>query len=405
MIGLRLALAGLIATTAAAGGGVGSAPPDPVQVVRVSQSGGFTEEARAAIAEAAWITGSESTVLHRVTIRLLAVNRGLTAVQTAPAGFGYPMLTTAADPAATAHQLEVRRTLVEGEMVMGELAAELRGARVGDVATLEGLNGELIEVTIGAIVPDRDLGWSEIWIDTHLAAELGVDRPQAILLWGESPARTASLVRHLGGDPSIRVSYGSGGAPPLDPVLPVAAVKERFGEFAIRPGSGDSVQVDPEWRDRWIVNVDFPLVGPTRCHRLAVPYVRGALAEVEAAGLADLLSRDDFQLAGGCWVPRFNRGGDPGFSLSRHAWGAAIDFNPSNNQYGAEPTMPAAIVDIFRRWGFSWGGTWTVPDGMHFEWVRYPDRYSVVCSTLTVVPEDGSVEAGWAVAPRESGCP
>jgi hypothetical protein len=403
MIGLRLALVGLIATTAAAGSG--TVPPDPGQVVRVSQSGGFTDEARAAIAEAAWITGSHATVLHRVTIRLLAVTRGPTPVQTAPAGFGYPLLTTAADPAATAHSLEVRRALMKGELVMGEVAAGLRGAQVGDIATLEGLTSQPREVAIGAIVPDRDLGWSEIWIATDLATELAIDRPQAILLWGPPASRTAALVRHLVDDSSIRVSYGQGGTPPLDPVLPVAAVKERFGEFAIRPGSGDSVQVDQEWRDRWIVDVDFPLVGPTRCHRLAVPYIRGALAEVEAAGLADLLSRDDFQLAGGCWVPRFNRGGDPGFSLSRHAWGAAIDFNPSDNQYGAEPTMPAAIVDIFRRWGFSWGGTWTVPDGMHFEWVRYPERYSVVCSTLTVVPEDGSVEGGWAVAPREGGCP
>ena len=27
------------------------------------------------------------------------------------------------------------------------------------------------------------------------------------------------------------------------------------------------------------------------------------------------------------------------------------------------------------RWsaaGFTWGGRWVVPDGMHFEWVRFP---------------------------------
>jgi hypothetical protein len=187
-------------------------------------------------------------------------------------------------------------------------------------------------------------------------------------------------------------------------VLSVAEVKERFGEFAIRPGTGDSVLVDPAWRDRWIVPVDFPLVGPTRCHRLMVPYVRGALSEIEAGGMAELLSRDDFQLAGGCWVPRFNRGGDPGYSLSRHAWGAAIDFNPSTNQYGAVPTLAPEVVDVFRRWGFSWGGTWTVPDGMHFEWVRFPERYAVSCSELALVPEVAPLE-GWTVTPRVTSCP
>jgi hypothetical protein len=30
--------------------------------------------------------------------------------------------------------------------------------------------------------------------------------------------------------------------------------------------------------------------------------------------------------------------------------------------------MDPRIVDIFRRWGFAWGGTWVRPDGMHFEY-------------------------------------
>ncbi len=404
MIGLRLAVAGLIATTAAAGAGVGGGG-DPAGVVRVSQSGGFTDEARAAIAEAAWITEAQTTVLHRVTIRLLQVARNGTLVQSAPPGFGFPMLTTAADPSASVHAPAVGSALAAGEMVMGEIAAVLRGARVRDVARLEGLNGEVREVPIGVIVPDRDLFWSEIWISTETAAALGIDRPQTVLMWGGSVTRTAALVRLLADDPSVRVYSGEPLDPPLDPVLPVAEVKQRFGEFAIRAGSGDAVLVDPAWRDRWIVTVDFPLVGTTRCHRLVVPYVRGALAEIESAGLAGELSRQDFQFAGGCWVPRFNRGGDPGFSLSRHAWGAALDFNPSTNRYGAEPTMTEAVTAIFRRWGFSWGGTWTIPDGMHFEWIRYPDRYRVMCSDLTVVAETAESDSGWTVAPRQGGCP
>jgi hypothetical protein len=59
-------------------------------------------------------------------------------------------------------------------------------------------------------------------------------------------------------------------------------------------------------------------------------------------------------------------------TLSRHSWGAAIDINPSTNAFGATPTMDEDIVEIFRRNGFAWGGTWLVPDGMHFEYVAEP---------------------------------
>jgi hypothetical protein len=401
MILARWLLVGILATTAAASGD----PPgtvDSSEVVRVTRSGGLNPAAWEAISEAAWITRAETTVVDRVTIRLLSISRGGTQIQGAPAGFGYPMLTSAADPKAPVHDPAIRRALAGGEAVIGELTASIRGAREGDLVRLEGLNGVVLEIAIGAVVPDADLGWSEIWLADQTAQSLGIDRPQAVLLWGDSPSVIAATVGRLSQDQALRISYGVGAHPDPDPVLSVAEVKQRFGEFAVRAGSGDSVQVDPAWRDRFIVSVDLPLVGVTRCNRLVVPYIRGALAEVEGAGLAGALSRDDFQLAGGCWVPRFNRGGDPGYSLSRHAWGTAIDFNPSTNRYGEVPTMPAAIVDIFRRWGFSWGGTWTTPDGMHFEWVRLPLRYTVSCSALTMVRESPS---GWNLATRQHGCP
>jgi len=399
-----LLLVALLATTAVAGGG--PTGPSSSTVVRVTQSGGLTPETQAAASEAAWITGAESTVLHRVTVRMLEVFRGDTTVQSAPAGFGYPMLTTAADPSALALNVTVRRALARGELVMGQLAAEIRGAREGDVARIEGLNGVVTDLVIGAIVPDQDLGWSEIWLSASVGTLLGIDRPQAVLLWGGNSGQTAMLVREFAADNSVRVSVsGRGRRSDLDPVLPVAVVKQRFGEFSVRPAAGDAVLVDPAWREEWIVSVDFPLVGVTRCHRMVVPYVRGALAEVEALGLAEHLDRGDFQLAGGCWNARFNRGGDPGFSLSRHSWGTAIDFNPSTNRYGDEPTLPLEVVEVFRRWGFSWGGTWTVPDGMHFEWVRLPSEYSVGCSSLVMNEVSQTAVAGWSIEPRAAGCP
>jgi len=63
---------------------------------------------------------------------------------------------------------------------------------------------------------------------------------------------------------------------------------------------------------------------------------------------------------------------------SMHAYGAAIDLNLAVSNYwlwdspkGApvwRNRMPGAIVDIFERHGFIWGGRWYHYDTMHFEY-------------------------------------
>ncbi len=59
---------------------------------------------------------------------------------------------------------------------------------------------------------------------------------------------------------------------------------------------------------------------------------------------------------------------------SMHAWGAAIDLNTQFSDYwlwsrgGYRNRMPMAIVEIFERHGFIWGGKWGHFDTMHFEY-------------------------------------
>ena len=51
-------------------------------------------------------------------------------------------------------------------------------------------------------------------------------------------------------------------------------------------------------------------------------------------------------------------------------YGAALDFDAPWNRLGDEPTMHPLIVRVFTRRGWTWGGKWKRPDGMHFQWGR-----------------------------------
>jgi hypothetical protein len=393
---LGLTIPGLAASTAD-----GLTPDPSPTVIDIRRSGGFDQETLSLIDELVWLQRGRSTVVDRLTLRLWKVSRSGEIVQQAPDGFGYPLLVGAVNSAAPILDPTVAAALERGEAVMGEITAAIRGAQVGDEIDLEPVGGGSQSLRIGAIVPDERLSWSEVWVSKETATGLGLDRPFSVIVWADQILPLTESLRAALRDPAIRVITDTD---PLlsDPVLPFALVKQRFGEFAIRPADGDEVEIEQSWIDRSIVTVDLPAVGLFQCHRMVVPYVRAALAEVDRSGLTSMLDPTDFQLAGGCFNPRFNRGGDPGFSLSRHAWGIAVDFNPSSNQYGSEPTMPAAIVDIFRGWGFSWGGTWAVPDGMHFEWQTLPTAFPTSCAHLSLAPL--TTEGFWYLRPAHVAC-
>lgn len=54
--------------------------------------------------------------------------------------------------------------------------------------------------------------------------------------------------------------------------------------------------------------------------------------------------------------------------MSRHAWGVAVDLNYPANVRGRSPGQDPRLVEAFERYGFTWGGTWLIPDPAHFEW-------------------------------------
>ena len=158
--------------------------------------------------------------------------------------------------------------------------------------------------------------------------------------------------------------------PAANPVafLTGSRAAQAFGAFSYRYFADGTIQPDAGWVRGNIATADVPVLGRVTCHRIMLEQLRGALAEVEARGLAGSLHTYD-----GCYVPRFIER-NPGGSISLHTWGIAIDLDAATNYRGIRGTMDPQVVEIFKRWGFRWGGDWKYTDPMHFELGAVLDR-------------------------------
>ena len=100
------------------------------------------------------------------------------------------------------------------------------------------------------------------------------------------------------------------------------------------------------------------------CNRDLVTPLTKAFENIHNRGLGEQIKTWD-----GCFQIRRKRGGG---TPSLHSWGLAVDINAAWNGFGKKPAMGAELVKAFTDAGFDWGGTWTKPDGMHFQLARFP---------------------------------
>jgi hypothetical protein len=150
---------------------------------------------------------------------------------------------------------------------------------------------------------------------------------------------------------------------PHTAVLTGTSAAEAVGSFSYTPLADGRVVPDSRWVAANIRTEQVPILGEVTCHRVMLPQLRSALAEVVQRGLADKIHRDEFA---GCYYPRFIAR-DPAKGLSLHSWGIAVDLNVPGNQRGTVGEMDRQVVAIFKKWGFAWGGDWSYTDPMHFE--------------------------------------
>lgn len=347
-------------------------PSDPTMALW--QSGGLQDEVAERAVAAVQELGGIASVNHTGTVAVLAVHRRGAWVDGATPGWQIPFTARAIDPAVAAQFVggDVVGALGRGEIVLSRTTADLRGARPGDDIAFIGWDGVVHWRRVGAVVSDRRVASTEIVFSIADARRFGFDRQSSVWIAGVADVDSLEVAFETIAAEHTFVRW-SGSWDPANPdsVLSTIRLKELLGEFEYRLADGVSIEMEPAWVSANIVLQEVPIIGRLRCHRRVLVDLVAALVEVEEAGLASLIDANDSRRIGGCWVPRRIRGSSGG-AVSRHAWGLAIDINPSTNRWGTTPTMDSRIVDIFRSHGFAWGGTWTRPDGMHFEWIGGP---------------------------------
>jgi len=292
-----------------------------------------------------------------------------------PAGLALPVEVAAVKPASYRRfvppaERAAIEALADGGALVSRTAAALRGIGAG-----ARLRFGAVALTVTGVVDDELVGAHELVVSFSTGARLGITRSRYLLVAPRPEAERRAVEEGLRRSlpPGARVRVRGPGETPVfrhgDAVLPPLRLKELFGEFAAGPLPGGMLRIDPRWVERNIRTARVPVLGPVTCHRAIVPALRSALQELERRGLDDLIDPGDY---GGCYSPRFIARSE-GAGISHHAWGIAFDVNVSQNPLGREPRMDPRVVEVLERRGFTWGGRWLVPDGMHFEFLRFAE--------------------------------
>ena len=255
---------------------------------------------------------------------------------------------------------ESAQAIRDNKIVISELTASRYELNVGDYVNLVGLNSETIPIEVGKVIKDSKIGWFEGVVNKDLGFKLGIYRNIQAIIWDSHINENFLIELHKNINyRKVKLTFRENRIN-KNWVLPTALVKEMFGDFQIKERDGVWITTEPKWREENIQNKRMPILGITRCHRLMWEPLEGALNQILEEGLEEYLSIEEWRSSGGCYAPRRINRFDAGGSISRHAWGIAIDINTTSG-------YPPRVVEIFNDWGFAWGGTWTSPDEMHFE--------------------------------------
>ena len=224
-----------------------------------------------------------------------------------------PIDAFAVDPAAyttfipAAYRDVVTRTLADGRAVLGTTSAAVRRLGVGGQLRFGG-----VAITVGAVVPDAVVGWSEMLVSREEGARLGVVDDRYLLARSattQSDAAFLGLLQPLlpHGVP-VRVAapgevryvrVASGSTPPV-------VLKDVFGEFAAYPDAAEPIAAHRPRVDRCSPgDADRSGAGPRDVQPGLLPRARSAMGEFQRKGLGSLVKRN-----AGCYNPELLAGQD-----------------------------------------------------------------------------------------------
>ena len=336
---------------------------DNYDVITISQSGSLFYSVTNEILESVENLNSNVTFIGRANVGLESVESSngeskLSSLENYL--YSVSIKTIASSKVDYFYSDEVSKVIKDNKLVVSNLTAERYGLSVNDKLSLIGLNSAPVDIEVGMILKDSELGWFEGVVNKQVGFELGIYRNIQAIVWDTKINENHFIELHKNIKyKKVKFSFRES-KPNKNWVLPTALVKEMFGDFQIKERDGTWITTEPSWREKNIQVKRMPILGNTRCHRLMWEPLEGALNQILDEGLANTLSLQDFKKSGGCYAPRRINRFDAGGSISRHAWGIAIDINTKSSYH-------PRVVEIFNSWGFAWGGTWTSPDEMHFE--------------------------------------
>jgi len=371
---------------------------DGPDLVTVYDIGDVDADVVSSAQRAAISVGGKALAGRSGSLGMRGITRSGATVYGPPAGWLSPMVFSAL-PAPAAKGVwgdEVASLLTSTSVVMNQLTATTMSVAVGDVVQMQAADGNVVALNVAAVKPYGQIGGADIVMSPEAATRLGATSDTRVVIWGfdsrdELDNALASVGLETRRDTKIARSWD-----PTDPddTISTARLRDKIGDAWYRFQSDGGIEMHPNWISRnltpGLVTLNPTIPVRARCQVKVAPGIQAALAEVQAAGLANTIDVADTNRYGGCWNPRFSRtSGQIGF-LSRHAYGEAIDINVSTNCQGCTPTIDCRVVRIFRRNGFAWGGNFRRPDGMHFEWVgerrdqiSYPSKY---CPNIVNAP-------------------
>lgn len=392
--------------------------PVASDVVSVYNSSELRPDVANAAVAAARQAGATIAFGRSASVGMVGLYRGSAPVQLPQPGFSFPMGTTVLPPEAVGAAMgrDVSALLASDALVMGATTAGLRSAQAGDVLQLVASGGGAVAFRIAAVLADARLGGTELLMSPQAADRLGITDLSRALLW--NPSSQAAMDAALAGNglvsTSIRIRR-SWDPPDPDDTIGMARTKTLLGEFTYRVNADGSVSQNDAWvaaslpGGRVTLNDSIPI--SARCHNVIEPALRAALADIAAAGLGATIDVANANSYGGCHLARFNRltpDSSLGF-LSRHSWGMALDTNTLGSCQGCAPpdfaTRPGGCttVQIFRKYGFAWGGNFLTPDGMHFEYVgqrrdllAYPSRFCPNTGALALTQQEAGIDTFFA---------